>query len=110
MIVLGWTGSGIDPHWSSTPWLEKNIPSLNFPGYVNKRLEDLYDQGSKEFDKEKRKRIYQEIQQIIANDLPYVFLVYSTGWTFRNKRVHVNKPTRLGIGYEFEKWWLEDGK
>jgi len=88
-------------------WSEASIPQLNSVNYVNKRVEELFDQGSKEFDREKRKKIYQEIQSILSTDAPYVFLVYGLGWTFLNKRVHPNSPTRLGVNYERHKWWIE---
>ena len=73
----GWSRSG----------RRQSIPQLNSVAYVNKRVEELFDQGSKEFDREKRKKIYQEIQSILSTDAPYVFLVYSLGWTFLNKRL-----------------------
>ncbi|HEY3081907.1 MAG TPA: ABC transporter substrate-binding protein [Chloroflexota bacterium] len=109
LVVLGWRTT-LDPHWSNLTWSEKAIPDLNVTAYVNKRVEQLYDQGGREFDREKRKKIYQDIQQILSTELPYVFLVYQTGWTFLNKRVVPNTPGPLGIGYETEKWQLTDGK
>jgi peptide/nickel transport system substrate-binding protein len=104
--VGGWQAT-VDPHWMVQIWQQSSIPELNAGAYVSKRIEDLFDQGSKEFDREKRKKIYQEIQSVLTNDLPYVFLVYGLGWTFLNKRVHPNAPTRLGINYDRHKWWLE---
>ncbi|HEY3111631.1 MAG TPA: ABC transporter substrate-binding protein, partial [Chloroflexota bacterium] len=104
--VGGWQAT-IDPHWMVQIWSEASIPQLNSVAYVNKRVEELFEQGSKEFDREKRKKIYQEIQSILSTDAPYVFLVYQLGWTFLNKRLHPNPPTRLGINYERHKWWIE---
>ena len=73
--VGGWQAT-IDPHWMVQIWEQASIPDLNAGAYVSKRVEDLFDQGSKEFDREKRKKIYQEIQSVLTNDLPYVFLWY----------------------------------
>ncbi len=109
LFVSSWLPE-YDPHWNGELWMEKNIPALNRPGYVNKEVEELYQQGAREFDKEKRKRIYQEIQRLISTDLPFIFLVYNTNWAFLNKRLHVNEPGPLGIDYEIEKWWVEDGR
>jgi peptide/nickel transport system substrate-binding protein len=104
--VGGWQAT-LDPHWMVQIWSQASIPELNAGAYVSKRVEELFDQGSKEFDRDKRKKVYQEIQQILSTDLPYIFLVYGLGWTFLNKRVHVNAPTKLGINYERHKWWIE---
>src|SRR5262245_34076891 len=109
LMVNGWRTT-LDPHWMYQIWSEKTIPDLNAGAYVSKPVQELYEQGGREFDREKRKKIYQEIQSIISKDLPYVFLVYQTGWTFLNKRVVPNTPGPLGINYEREKWRLTDGK
>ncbi|HEV8637155.1 MAG TPA: ABC transporter substrate-binding protein [Chloroflexota bacterium] len=107
--VNGWRTT-LDPHWMYQIWIEKTIPDLNSGAYVNKRVAELYEQGGREFDREKRKKIYQEVQQIISTELPYVFLVYQTGWTFLNKRVVPNTPGPLGINYLRETWQITDGK
>jgi peptide/nickel transport system substrate-binding protein len=42
--------------------------------YINPQVDQLIVQGRSTFDKEKRKAAYQQIQQIVAQDLPYVSL------------------------------------
>jgi peptide/nickel transport system substrate-binding protein len=103
--ALGWS-VGIEPSGIRDIWSESTIPDLNSVGYINKKQEELWEQGEKEFDPAKRKLIYQEIQKILADDAPYIFLVYNTGWTFYNKRLNVNAPTRVGVGYDFHKWFI----
>ncbi|MBI5653359.1 MAG: hypothetical protein HZC40_23370 [Chloroflexi bacterium] len=103
--ALGWS-VGIEPSGIRDIWSESTIPDLNSVGYINKKQEALWDQGEKEFDPAKRKLIYQEIQQILADDAPYIFLVYNTGYSFYNKRLNVNSPTRVGVGYDFHKWFI----
>ena len=49
MTVLGWS-STVDPHWMYQIWSEKNIPDLNAGAYVNKRVEELFQEGAREFD------------------------------------------------------------
>ncbi|MBI3731919.1 MAG: hypothetical protein HY259_00430 [Chloroflexi bacterium] len=103
--ILGWS-VGIEPSGIKDIWTEASIPDLNSVAYVNKKLEDLWLQGENEFDTSKRKVIYQQIQKILAEDSPYIFLVYSTGWDFLNKQVTPNTATRRGIGYDFQKWFI----
>lgn len=105
LYVLGWS-STIEPHFAYQIWSEKSIPSLNAGAYVNKQVEDLYVQGSKEFDREKRKQIYGQIQKIIADDLPYVFLFENLSYTGLNKKVGGIAPTGLGIEYNLNKWYI----
>jgi peptide/nickel transport system substrate-binding protein len=106
LFVLGWL-STIDPHWSYQIWSEATIPDLNAGAYVNKEVEELFRLGAREFDREKRKQIYQKIQQIISEDLPYIFLTTNMSYTGINKRVKGIEPTALGIDYNINKWWIE---
>ena len=88
-------------------WREDSIPSLNYPAYVNKRIEALFDQGVREFDREKRKKIYQEIQSILSTESPYVFLTFNLSYIGVNNRVGGIEPTSIGIGYNRERWFIK---
>jgi len=105
LFVLGWTAS-IDPHWSIQIWNEKGIPDLNSGGYINKQVEALYDQGAREFETEKRKQIYGQIQKHLSDDPPYVF-VYEGRVNFgANKKLGGIVPTRIGVLYNQNQWFL----
>ncbi|MCL4487115.1 MAG: ABC transporter substrate-binding protein [Chloroflexi bacterium] len=105
--ILAWS-VGVEPSDSRLIWSEASIPNLNSVAYGNKQQEDLWDQGEKEYDPARRKVIYQQIQQILSQDSPYIFLAYRTGWSFLNKRVVPNPTTRLGINYDLYKWQIAD--
>ncbi|MFN8524016.1 MAG: ABC transporter substrate-binding protein [Chloroflexota bacterium] len=105
VCVLGWS-STLEPHWMNQVWREDAIPQLNAVGYVNKRVEQLFDQGVREFDREKRKQVYQEIQQIITTDAPYVFLTTDLSYVGVNNRVGGIEPTPRGIGHNIEQWFV----
>lgn len=105
LYVLGWRAS-VDPDGQKVAYSETNIPSLNSGAYVNKRVEELYAQGLKETDREKRKAIYGEIQKILSDDLPYVFLYTSQNYSGFNKKVGgVQVTQRLGLN-EMNKWFI----
>jgi peptide/nickel transport system substrate-binding protein len=70
-------------------------------------VEDLFDQGAREFDPEQRKRIYQEIQKILSDDAPYVFLTMSKAFLGVSKRVGGIEVTPLGIGHNIEQWYVK---
>ncbi len=105
--ILSW-GVGIEPSDIRDLWSEAGIPNFNRGGYVNKAQESLWDQAEREFDPAKRKILYQQIQQILSEDSPYIFLAYRTGWAWINKRVIPNPVTRVGIDYDLYKWTIKD--
>jgi peptide/nickel transport system substrate-binding protein len=106
-VNVGTWSSTIEPHWMNQIWREDSIPSLNAGAYVNKRVEELFVQGAREFDREKRKKIYQEIQTIISTDAPYVFLTFNLAYTGVSNRIGGIEPTALGIGYNRERWFIK---
>jgi peptide/nickel transport system substrate-binding protein len=65
-----------DPDFYYVLFYSKNIPpeGQNRGYYANPHLDDLLIQGRSTFDRAKRKPIYEEIQKIIATDLPYISL------------------------------------
>ena len=66
---LGAWQSPIEPHIMYTIWSEASIPELNSVGYVNKQVEQLFQQAGKSYDPAVRKPYYQQIQKIIADGL-----------------------------------------
>lgn len=106
-INVGAWNSTIEPHWMNQIWREDSIPSLNASAYVSKPVENLFNLGLREFDREKRKKIYQEIQQILSTELPYVFLTFDKAYTGISNRIGGIEPTAVGIGYNRERWFIK---
>ncbi|RME96901.1 MAG: hypothetical protein D6768_20935 [Chloroflexi bacterium] len=107
MFIGGWRAT-IEPHIMYTIWAEDSIPELNSVAYINKDVEALFDEAGKTYDTEFRKGKYQEVQRIIAEDAPYVFLFYSKRWSGQNNRIKGIVPTALGIGWNQEDWYIEE--
>lgn len=107
MYLGGWR-STIEPHIMFTIWAEESIPNLNSVAYINKDVEALYEEAGATFDNDFRKEKYQEIQQIIAEESPYVFLFYRKSWSGQNNRIKGIEPTALGIGWNTEDWYIEE--
>jgi peptide/nickel transport system substrate-binding protein len=105
-LFLGAWQATIEPHWMNQIWREDSIPELNSVAYVNEKVEALFEQGVKEFDLEKRKNIYQEIQQVISEDAPYVFTTFPMSYEAINKRIGGIEATPLGTGHNVEKWYV----
>lgn len=80
MTTLQWP-SVLDPSLYTWIFHSDNIPSAtdrsagaNRGAYRNERVDELLERGQSETDRDKRKAIYGEVQQILARDLPYISL------------------------------------
>lgn len=107
MFVGAW-GSTIEPHIMYTIWAESSIPDLNSVAYINKDVEQLFTEGGATYDNDLRREKYGEVQRIIAEEAPYIFLYYQKTSSGQNKRVQGIDPRPLGIGWNSEDWYLQD--
>lgn len=107
-VVLGWSLSR-DPDcydiWHSSKTKEKEY---NFVSYKNPEIDRLLVEGRRTFDTEKRKKIYYKIHEILADDLPYVFLYVPDALIAVDNRIHGIKVAPLGISYNFIKWYVPE--
>jgi len=75
------TRNGIqDPDFYYVLFYSKNLPpeGQNRGFYQNPRIDQLLLQGRSTFDRTKRKPLYDEVQKIVADDLPYISLYLQT--------------------------------
>ncbi len=106
MFISGWRAT-IEPHIMYTIWAEENIPQLNSVAYVNKEVDQLFKEGGATYDIDVRSEKYGEVQRIIAEEAPYVFLFYQKAWSGQNNRIQGIEPTPLGIGWNMEDWYIQ---
>jgi peptide/nickel transport system substrate-binding protein len=72
MYICGWIGN-IDP--DDFFYAQHHTGQIfNFTGYSNPEVDDLLDAGRVETDEAARKDIYDEVQQMIIDEAPYVYL------------------------------------
>ena len=107
-MFLGAWRATIEPHIMYTIWAAENIPELNSVAYDNPEVEALFDEAGASYDTDFRREKYQEIQEIISADAPYVFLYYQKAWSGQNDRVQGIEPTALGIGWNSEDWFVQE--
>ena len=62
----GW-GTGTDPDTSINLW--KTEAARNYVNYSNPEVDKLFEEGRREFDKEKRAKIYGKIHELLYDDL-----------------------------------------
>lgn len=76
MLVIG-TGPDIaDPDAIADYYQSGGIRLNNAPGWSNARVDELLQMGRMELDDAKRKEIYGELQQIVLDESPLVFLMW----------------------------------
>ncbi len=105
-LILGWqTGPEPDQFdiWSST---KTGPEELNHVGFKNSEVDRLLEEGRRTFDMEKRKKAYFRIQEILAEEQPYVFLYAPDTLPVFHKRFRGIEPAPIGIGYNFIKWYV----
>jgi peptide/nickel transport system substrate-binding protein len=101
---LRWVGGNEDPDIFEYVFHSAKFSphGANRTYYSNPRVDALIDQARAELDQNKRKQIYAEIQQILAEDLPYINL-----WYFENVMVHTRRVRNLTLNppgnYDFLK-------
>jgi peptide/nickel transport system substrate-binding protein len=64
----------------------------NLASYSNPEVDKLLEEGRTTFDKDERKKIYQQFQSIIADDQPTVFIAFSNNVYAINDKITGIKP------------------
>lgn len=96
-----------DPDLYASWHSESMVPNgLNIAGYSNKELDDLIVEGRHCLDREKRKKIYDRIQEILHEDQPFCFLYVPYALPIVNAKVQGVKPAPAGISYNYTEWWI----
>jgi len=116
--ILGWALSP-DPDdyqiWHSSQ-IEKGF---NFIAYKNPDVDRLWEEGRREYDSEKRKKIYWRIHELMAEDQPYTFLFSPLANSALQKKFvlleespsgkKIYRPIKMekaGLMYDLMKWYV----
>jgi peptide/nickel transport system substrate-binding protein len=78
-----------DPDFYYVIFSSKNFPpnGQNRGYYSNPRLDQLLAEGHSTFDRAKRKPVYEEVQTIVATDLPYLSLYMQSNVAIMRKNI-----------------------
>jgi peptide/nickel transport system substrate-binding protein len=102
MYGLRWIGGNEDPDIFEHAFHSSQIPpnGANRDYYLNAELDHLIDQGRRETDPKLRKPLYDQVQQILARDLPYIDLWYLDNVVVHTRRVRNIQMNPAG-NYDF---------
>ncbi len=86
---LRWIGGNEDPDIFEYAFHSAKFPpnGANRGFFSNPRVDSLIDQARREVDQSKRKILYDEVQSILAEQLPYIDLWYLDNILVHNRRV-----------------------
>ena len=105
-VILGWS-IGLDPDqydiWHSSKTKPKEF---NFISYSNPEVDELLEKGRRTFNIEERKKAYFRIQEILAEEVPYIFLYVPDATPIVHARFKGIKPSPIGISYNLPKWYV----
>ncbi|MFI3300332.1 MAG: ABC transporter substrate-binding protein [Candidatus Gastranaerophilales bacterium] len=118
MAVMGLTGSPLEPNGGKNVWLsggtlhmfnqrlEKDADSSRFDW--EKKIDYIYEQGALAIDFEERKKYYDEYQQIIYEQKPFIY-IYSPIRIIavRDKYKNIFPSTLGGVTHNIEEIFVE---
>jgi peptide/nickel transport system substrate-binding protein len=106
VVVLG-LGTGSDPDqfvvWHSS---QQGPDQMNRTGYSNPEVDQLLEAGRMSCVQKDRVRYYHRIQEILAHDLPMIFLYYRDALPVVASRIRGVSPAPAGILYNFNEWYV----
>lgn len=107
--AVGTNGFSIDPdYWRNTFHSAQYDNGRNYGFYKNDRVDELFALEFTEFDREKRKAYFQEIQKLVYEDQPMLFLWnYTLTYGF-NRRLRGIQLAPSGVYFFYPGqfgWW-----
>ena len=87
--------------------IRKGVPSTNIMGYVNPKVDELFEQGAKGVKDEDRQKAYSEVQKILVDEVPVAWILEMAWPNFVNKKVHDVITTGIGPVESYDRVWME---
>lgn len=113
-IILGLTG-GIEPHFGKNVWNSDGELHMWYPRQEKpatpweKRIDELFSLGVQELDEQKRKKYYDEFQDIVASELPLIYTVLSAKLSAVRNKFGNLRPTNLGgVFHNLEEIYIKE--
>lgn len=121
MIILGLTGSPVEPHNGKNVWnshgplhlfnQRKSGDILNNIYPWEKRLDEIFEKAALKLTFNERKKYYDEYQQIIYDQAPIVYLYSPIRiYAIRRKIKNLYPSTLSGLTYNIEELYIDGGK
>jgi peptide/nickel transport system substrate-binding protein len=100
---------GPDPDLDENVWCSTGRQKgRNYIGYSHPQIDTLYQKGRYEFDPDKRKKIFQEVHQILWLDQPYTWIAHEPLLALIHPRIRGLQAGPMGVFNltpGLESWW-----
>ncbi len=108
-LILGWNTTP-DPDAFDVWHSSKTGPDeLNHVGFRNAEADALLEAGRRTFDREERRKAYFRLQEILAEEQPYVFLFAPDSLPIIHRRFRGVEIGATGIlTSNFIRWWVPE--
>ena len=105
-IVLGWQIAEDPDQYSIWHSSKMGPDDLNLVSFVNPQVDEVLEKGRTTCRQEERVKYYARLQEILAEEQPYVFLFFRDALPVVASRVHGIEPTPNGIAFNVHKWYV----
>ena len=105
-VIMGFTGSPLEPYGGKNVWYSngtlhvfnmRKTPQENKDIYPwEQQINELFDKASLELDFDKRKKLYEQYQQVVYDQKPLIYLYSPIIITAIRKKFGNINPTALG--------------
>lgn len=120
-VVMGLTGGPLEPHGGANVWKsDGSIHMFNQRKVVagkptdisdalpwEKQLDALVEKGAQTFDEKERHKVYDELQQVVYDQAPFIYLYSPLMITAVRERIQNYDPTPLGSLHNVEEIWIK---
>ena len=101
MFRLGWVGDYPDAENFLQLFYGGNIsPGPNHSNYVNPAFDRLYEQSCATPDEPARLKLYRQMQSIVREDCPWLFMHFPRAYSLHPDRLHNYRPHDFPYGME----------
>lgn len=87
LSLLGWYPDYIDPDNFLTPFLHSGANKWTGTGYANPEVDKLLDEAAVLTDQQERAKLYENVQQILAEDAPFIPILQGKLYVVAQKNV-----------------------
>ena len=112
-VIMGLTG-GIEPHFGNNVWQSSGHLHVWYPKQTKPQtpweaeIDRIFNQGVQELDRKKRKAFYDRWQEIVADELPFIYTVLPASiFAVRDKFGNLNPTPYGGAFHNLEEIYIK---
>jgi peptide/nickel transport system substrate-binding protein len=111
---IGRVGTGVYPDTQENMWKTSMYDDgRNYGGYGNARVDELFELATHEFDENKRMEHFREIQKLIYDDQPFLFIYNDATTEIVGNKIRGLELSPRGVtGFHpsWLRWWAPAGQ